>query len=355
MFLDLNLYRREVRVSSDPLIRLSAIDVAPDRPRRTFVFIHGLGGWAEQWQYQLQYFLIENRVVAIDMRGHGLSDRPRTGYDMPQIQRDLENALEVLGVEGKFILAGHSFGGAVVTEYAHAHPDRVEGLVLIATAGQFKIAPVYAFGLLMPDWLQSIASGVLKKRLYAAPHALKALYRDTVATWVGWDMYRKLRVPTLVIRGHRDRVFDPALFEEVARCIPGAEEADIPSSGHLVILERHEAVNRAMERFAAGEEQRSWRDAPSHAPQTEPLTGKKLASRDSLRKERPWLRHYDAGVPYTTAVPHIPLHHLLRSAVRRFPRHPAIFFEGRRISYRELNHQTNKFANALRSMNVGKG
>jgi long-chain acyl-CoA synthetase len=60
-------------------------------------------------------------------------------------------------------------------------------------------------------------------------------------------------------------------------------------------------------------------------------------------------------VPYTTAIPDIPLHHLLRSAVRRFPRHPAIFFEGAHISYQRLNHQSNRLANALRSLYVGKG
>ncbi|MGE5073175.1 MAG: alpha/beta fold hydrolase, partial [Anaerolineae bacterium] len=122
MYLDLDLYRREVRVSSDPLVRLSAIDVAPDRPRRTMVFIHGFGGEAEQWQFQLQHFLLENRVIALDLRGHGLSDRPRSGYDMPQLRADLERALDLLNVQGKFVLVGHSFGGAIVTDYALAHP-----------------------------------------------------------------------------------------------------------------------------------------------------------------------------------------------------------------------------------------
>ena len=73
MDIDLDLYRHEVRVSTNPLVRLSAIDVSPDHPQRTFVFIHGFGGQASQWKYQLQKFAIENRVIALDMRGHGLS------------------------------------------------------------------------------------------------------------------------------------------------------------------------------------------------------------------------------------------------------------------------------------------
>src|SRR6266511_4610698 len=139
MDLDLDLYRHEVRVSSNPLVRLSAIDISPDRPQRTIVFIHGFGGQAMQWQYQLNKFAFNNRVIALDLRGHGLSDKPVTGYDMPSMQADLETALEVLKVTGKFVLVGHSFGGAIATEYAANHPECLERLVLIATAGEFNL------------------------------------------------------------------------------------------------------------------------------------------------------------------------------------------------------------------------
>src|SRR5574341_526926 len=124
MNIDLDLYRHEVRVSTNPLVRLSSIDISPDYPQRTIVFIHGFGGHAEQWHNQLQTFAMENRVVALDLRGHGLSDKPSRGYEMSQIVQDLETALTLLKVKGKFVLVGHSFGGAVVTEYALKNPDR---------------------------------------------------------------------------------------------------------------------------------------------------------------------------------------------------------------------------------------
>ena len=95
-----------------------------------------------------------------------------------------------------------------------------------------------------------------------------------------------------------------------------------------------------------GESQRSWRDE-------KPASAK--SNREALERERPWLLHYEKGVPYTIGVPNIPVHHLLRSAVRRFPRNTAVIFEGSRLSYRRLNHEANRFANALLSLGLGKG
>ena len=134
----------------------------------------------------------------------------------------------------------------------------------------------------------------------------------------------------------------------MARRIPDSQEADIGASGHMVMLERREAVERAMERFLFGEDQRSWRESSSD-------TSRRSAGREALRKERPWLNHYEPGVPYTIGIPTIPLHHLLRSAVRRFPLSTAIFFEGARLSYRYLNHEANRFANALQGFGLAKG
>ncbi len=346
MDIDLDLYRHEVRVSSDPLVRLSAIDISPERPQRTFVFIHGFGGQAMQWQYQVHNFALKNRVIALDLRGHGLSDRPGTGYDMPCIQEDLETALKLLKVNDKFVLVGHSFGGAIASEYAVKHPDRLERLVLIATAGEFNLNWILKIGLVMPDPILKLIEPFTRKWLSAPPHVLKAFYHKNMSLWKGWDKFAAIQVPTLVIRGHRDTVFDKPLFEKVAKSIPGAEEADIRVSGHMVMLERREAVNRALERFLGDEAKKSWRDSSFVQAKN---------NRDDLRAERPWLKHYEEGVPYTVDVPRIPLHHLLRSAVRRYPQRSAILFEGARLSYRALNHEVNRFANALAPMGIRKG
>lgn len=346
MDIDFDLYRYEVRISSDPLVRLSAIDVSPERPKRTIVFVHGFGGKAEQWQYQMQKFAMDNRVIALDMRGHGLSDKPSTGYDMPRIQLDLETALTQLKVSPPFVLVGHSFGGAVVTDYALNHPDHVEKLIIIATAGEFKLNPLFKLGLNLPATVLRAIGPLTRKWLHAPPHALKEFYHRNMSIWRGWDKFAQLTVPTLVIRGHRDIVFDRPLFEKVAGSIPGAEDIDIGVSGHMVMLERRETVDRAITNFLKGESKKTWRDKSYIIPKTQ---------RDDLKSERVWLNHYDEGVPYTVDVPRIPAHHLLRSAVRRFPGRPAIFFEGAAMSYRALNHEVNRFANALLAQGIGKG
>ncbi|RJP48093.1 MAG: alpha/beta fold hydrolase [Anaerolineaceae bacterium] len=349
MDIDLDLYRHEIRVSTDPLVRLSALDVSPDHPQRTFVFLHGFGGQALQWIFQMQKFSLQNRVIALDLRGHGLSDKPSTGYEMPRLLADIEAALDFLRVTDPVVLVGHSFGGALATEFALTHPGRVAHLVLIATAGEFRLNPLFRLGLNLPNWLLRLIGPLTRSWLSAPPHALKSYYHSNLNKWRGWNAFKSLTVPTLVIRGHRDAVFEKVHFEQVARNIPGAEDADIGVSGHMVMLERREAVDRAIERFLAGEGQvSSWRGASK-------AIHKKPDTREMLKSQRLWLAHYEKGVPYTISVPRIPLHHLLRSAVRRFPNRAALHFEGVRLSYRRLNHEANKFANALLGLGVGRG
>ncbi len=338
MHVDIELYRREVRLSANPLLRLSAIDLFPERPAKTFVFLHGFGGNAAQWRYQLQHFSDLSRVIALDLRGHGLSDGPATGYAIPRLLADLEAAFDLLGLPERLVLVGHSFGGALAAEYASAHPDRIERLVLVATPGEFKLAPGLRLALRLPTALLNVAYPFLRESLRAVPAALQAMHSESLDGWNGWSLFRNLQVPALVIRGHGDRVFRQTYFEEVARAIPQAEEQDVGASGHMVMLERREAVNRAIERFVFGA--RSWRDQPAA---------------DALEGERRWLRQYDDGVPYTLGLPDVPLHRVLRSSARRFPLHTAILFEGGRMTYRRLNRESNRFANALQGLGFQKG
>jgi len=349
MSIDLELYRREVQISSQPLLRLSAIDVAPGYAERTIAFIHGFGGRATQWQYQLRSFSETSRVIALDLRGHGHSDRPRRGYSMHQLTQDLGAVLDRLGVSGPLVLVGHSFGGAIAAEFASIHPGRISHLVLIATAGEFHLNPLYRLSLRLPATTLHGLTPFTRKWLGAPPDVLKAMYLDSLSRWNGWSLFRSLALPTLVIRGHFDSIFEKPLFEEVAKAIPQSEEIDVGASGHMVMLERRDAVNRAITRFIEAKPE-SDRFAFSH---TEGEDRKSRRSR--LQKERPWLRSYEANIPVSIAVPRVPLHSLLESSARRFPHKTALVFEGKKTSYRQLNQEADRFAVFLHTQSVEKG
>ena len=345
MEIDLELYRRDARVRIRPEVRLSVIDIAPEQPERTIIFLHGYGGKAVQWIYLMREFSSENRVIAIDQRGHGHSDKPRSGFTMPDLRADVEGVLDVLGINQKVVLVGHSFGGAVAAEFAVAHPERIDRLVLIATTGEFRLNSLYRLLLRLPFSTLQLLTPYTRNWLGAPPPTLKSWYQENLSRWKGWDLFPKLSVPTLTIRGHQDRVFEKPLFEEVTRLIPGVEDVDVGASGHMVMLERREAVIRAMQRFLESSP-RTWREPQGTS------AGEKHST---LLKARPWLPHYDDGVPNTIAVPRVPLHHLLDSAARRFPGRDAINYEGKRLTYRQLEAQVNRFANSLRTLGLQPG
>ena len=94
------------------------------------VCLHGLASQAHMFDRVAPLLTGSFRVVAIDQRGHGLSDKPDSGYDFATVTADLEAILTAQKID-RAVLAGHSWGGNVALQYAVDHPDRVSGLVLI--------------------------------------------------------------------------------------------------------------------------------------------------------------------------------------------------------------------------------
>jgi long-chain acyl-CoA synthetase len=355
MEIDLELYRYRVPVS--PQLHLSVIDIAPEKAQRTLVFIHGFGGKATQWTYQLKEFCVKNRVIAFDLRGHGLSDKPAGRYTMAEIQADLVAALDWMGIAtgsqpaNKIVLVGHSFGGAVVTEFTHRNPHRVERMILIASAGEYRLTGAGALALRLPLPLLRLAEPFTRKQLHAPARVLKPWFDNNLSKWNGWSMMRDITIPALVIRGNRDVLFDPKLFEEVARALPNAEEVDVGVSAHMVMLERRDAVNRALKRFL----EESANERSSTATWSASSISDEDVARTELIRTRPWLKNYGPGIPYTVAIPQIGVHEFLQSASRRFPRRVALSFEGRQLSYQQLDQESNRFANALIGLGISHG
>lgn len=339
--LDLDLYRTEVSVSISPRVRLSVVDAGPRDAEHTILFIHGFGGHALQWEKQLARYAEKYRVIAPDVRGHGLSDHPDSLYTMQEHVGDLERLAEQLKFPPKFVLIGHSFGGAIAASFTAQNPSRVEKLIVIGTASSFKLGFAQDLITRLPtEWAEP-----LRKRLpiiYNAPFfVMKRMYLDAVSQWNGKEVLPKINVPALVILGVRDLVFERSRYEEVADLIPNAQLAKIPVSAHMVQLERSDAVNRAIQRFIGGESV-SWRE------------GRRAAKMNLLQK-RPWLLHYEDDVPYTLNYPTQPLFTFLDIAARRFPHATATLFYGSTLTYRSLRRQVNRFANGLTALGIKKG
>lgn len=336
--LDLELYQRDVVVSKSPDLRLCVIDINPGFTRGTLVFVHGFGGRASQWKYQLVEFSPEYRVIAPDLRGHHRSSKPRTRYTVIELLDDLAHIIDSLNVSKPFVMVGHSFGGALAAAYAVHYPDDLERLVLIATASQFPLVWPARLAFRLPVAVLRPVSRFVRRALSAPPHVLKAFYHNAMASWDGRQVFPHVKKPVLVIVGHRDRVFPQATFAEVPQLLPNAESVDVGASAHLVPLERPEAVNRAITRFLGGGAT-SWRSR----------------TQNHITRQRPWIRHYETGVPPTIAIPRQPLHRFLESAARRHRLRTALIFYGRRISYWELNEAANRFALGLQRLGVKKG
>lgn len=101
------------------------------------VFVHSFAGDAGHWSAQLEHLRKTRRAVAFDMRGHGESDAPtdQNAYSIESLSADIAAVVDELGIK-RFVLVGHSMGGAAALVYAGKHPERVAGLVLAGAPGK---------------------------------------------------------------------------------------------------------------------------------------------------------------------------------------------------------------------------
>ena len=112
------------------------------------VLVHGLASNARLWDGPAREFARRGHpVLALDLRGHGRSDRPDTGYDMATVANDIAEVLGALAADGwqRPLVLGQSWGGNLVVELAHRHPRAVRGVVGV-DGGTIEL------GTSFPDW-----------------------------------------------------------------------------------------------------------------------------------------------------------------------------------------------------------
>ena len=348
MSFDPNLYRRTLRLAGRGQdggdLAVSVIDAGPRDAMRTVLFLHGMGGYAGYWHHQLNHFYEGSRVVAPDLRGHGLTDAPTSQYTREELLGDIDAIVAALDLPASFILITHSFGGALGTLYTYQHPERVQKLVIIGSAVRFdKLKNAGRFLLRAPRWLLSFVMKVLPVgKRYPPGHVVHAQYSNAVITYDGTPFLKAIRCPTLVILGDRDKLFDSSAYQAIAKLIPGAQEVTLPQSAHQVMVERPDAVNRALDRFLG----------PVQIAVEQQLRRERTRV---LETERPWVKFYDGRTPYEIRPPQGPLQRHLEIAAKRFADKPALQFFHRTFSYRQLDRLANRFAEGLRKQGLTAG
>ena len=236
------------------------------------VFIHG---WCCNRTYfapQYEHFSKLHRVITVDLRGHGESDKPEGEYSLPVFADDVAWMLGEVGVTSA-VVVGHSMGGSVAAALAARHPQLVNAAIavdsgIISSEGFRQRSGPILEALRGPDYVAASRrmvegmfkpedSPVLKARILdemssAPQHVMAACMQmnaDTTAESLG-----SIAQPLLMIAaGHF--AFDPAPMREVA---PKLRFAQTVGSGHFNQLEVPEQVNAMIERFLAIEMADGW-------------------------------------------------------------------------------------------------
>lgn len=251
--------------------------------RPAVALIPGFSAPLEMWGPTLPGLVPDFRVLLYDLRGHGRSDLPFSGYDLATQAGDLLGLMDHVGIE-KAHLVGDAAGGGVAVEIALNHPDRLLSLTLVGTRihgwkepegsvppptpeeeaynaefqrrfkeeGLPEILEQWWLG----DWARPAREDPIRRRAQRL--------RDLVLAYPGGAWHATLpsqpvpphhprlgeiRVPTLIMLGGGDLPIILVNGDEWVRCIPNARKAIIPEAGHIPNWEFPEAFNDALGGF----------------------------------------------------------------------------------------------------------
>jgi pimeloyl-ACP methyl ester carboxylesterase len=239
------------------------------------VFLHPLSTNRYVWIHQLFAFARDHRVLAIDQRGHGQSDKPAEGASVDELALDVLAVLDHAKVD-RAVLVGNSIGGMVAVQTALTAPARVLGLVLVSTgthvardvgpqvfrAYEERFEAAFAFMLrgataaatqrARPEVGAFMADVVRVADNFTADTFLASL-RDPrgLFHWDASALLPTLRQPTLLLAGEEDQAMPLTATQRLADGIPGARLEVVPGVGHFYPLERPADFNARVRAFLA--------------------------------------------------------------------------------------------------------
>lgn len=251
-------------------LHYSQNDIDTDAP--AVVMVHGAGSKIQVWPYawsQVSYvrsttvrrWLTDFPLYLVDLPGHGKSELPgRSTVD--EYAEAIIAFVEKLGLK-RYVIGGHSMGGAIAQTIGLKKPDRLAGLILIGTGAKMPVTDMILDGLLTDfektvrmitkfSWHKEAAESftdVSVQHMLATPP--EVVHGDFVAC-SQFDVRERLGeidVPTLVIGGEADKMMPLKNSQFLADNIPNSELVAIPDAGHFMMTEKANKVTRAMVKF----------------------------------------------------------------------------------------------------------
>jgi pimeloyl-ACP methyl ester carboxylesterase len=229
------------------------------RPGIPVIFCHGSGGRHQHWLFQLKGIKDVANPLAVDLPGHGRS----SGKPLNTVAayRDwICRFKETAGIE-KFILGGHSLGGAIALAYALQYPDQLLALILAGTGSRLKV---------LPSFLEALEQGFIPPAfsdyLYGseASHEMRKSgrkevldtkpeqYHADLSACNNFDVMKELHhisCPALIICGSEDQLTPLKYSKYLEENLALSSLRVIRGAGHMVMLEKPEEVNQAISEF----------------------------------------------------------------------------------------------------------
>lgn len=233
--------------------------------REALVFIHGWTCNLNFWSRQAPAFATRTRVIAIDLPGHGQSDKPEVAYTMDLFARAVDAVLLDAGVD-RAVLVGHSMGTPVIREFYRKYPQKTLGLVIVdgplRAFGDKKMMEQFLAPLRGPgyrDWADKFIDSMfgpsasaelraeIKSPMLSTPQHVAVSAMDGMAEESIWKE-DKINVPTLAIMAKSG--FLPADAEQFYRSIaPNIDYQVWEGVGHFLMMEKPREFNEALGGF----------------------------------------------------------------------------------------------------------
>ncbi len=228
------------------------------RTGRTVVLLHGSGGTGRKWAAQLAG-IAGHRIIAPDLPGHGQSEG-RARSSVSEYREFVSDLVKLLGLK-RFVIGGHSLGGAIALDFALTSPDMLEGVILVGSGGRLRVMPALLetlargelpVGNLEFSYASSTSRDVLDdaaKEMASVPAGVYLADFQACDRFDVMDRLERITVPTLVICGKEDRMTPVKYSEYLIGRIPNAKLALIPDAGHMAMIEQPAAVNEHIAAF----------------------------------------------------------------------------------------------------------